>query len=196
MNTGIKCYFPGSLDFSQHRGSHPTLGSVDHVCFSPIDDSEEAIHDTIEIADNFCHKIIELNDHHLPVFSYGRLSLSGQRLRDIRRSLNYFKSNGKQLLEKDIITSSSSSSLTTGVQLSMPSYGTLSLEHCYDLRKGVMCVGVVPFVQNFNIQIECVRKVDGSRTLNEPENLRWKSKVFDITKRLRSADVSILSRFP
>lgn len=140
----------------------------------------------VRIADLFCKNILQEYHNQIPIFTYGRLSPSGQRLRDIRRSLQYFKSHGKQVLEHDINRVLHGD---TSISLPSPSYGRWQLHDCYDSKKGIMCVGVVPFVQNYNIQVIPVYP-EGNKTNNDVEK-SVKSKIAFITKSIRSPDVSL-----
>ncbi len=158
------------------------MGTVDHVSFSPIDGTVEALNDTKKIADIFCKRLFQLQT--TLIYSYGHLSQSNIRLRDLRRSLHYFKANGKMLLEKDIRDVCNGQKHPS--DLPTPSYGEHELDYCYHPKRGLMCVGVVPYVQNFNM---CIGPVLGvSRSINPAE---WKPGVVQITKTLRSPDVRL-----
>lgn len=140
--------------------------------------------DTINIADSFCQSLNMQYEHRLPIFTYGRLSHSGFRLRDLRRSLHYFKPNGKTLLEQDI-----KSLLLGDKSISFPAahYGLNQLQDAYDSKRGIMCVGVVPFVQNYNIRISPKEK---GKNYDSGE---LKRRITSITKQIRSSDVSKFS---
>lgn len=143
------------MDFSQHTGTHPTLGSVDHISFQPIGNT--ALEEVESIAQKFCHDIhAALN---VPIFCYGSANMRNkavqdgtteetepQPLRVVRKALGYFDTsegenpNHSSLLANMIATSK--------IEI-IPDYGTLQ---AFDPKMGVMCVGAVPYVQNFNVK--------------------------------------------
>lgn len=110
-----------TIDFSKHQGTHPTLGTCDHLCFSPLGNT--SIENAKLIAADIA--IEYQNQFNVPVYKYGAISENNARLRDIRKSLGYFTSNNPLKDDTSI--------------------------NC-DKTKGVTCMGVVPFVLNFNIQ--------------------------------------------
>lgn len=77
-----------TIDLSTHQGTHPTLGTCDHVCFSPLGSTniENVKLIAADIATEF------QNQFNVPVFKYGAISENNARLRDIRKSLHYFTS--------------------------------------------------------------------------------------------------------
>lgn len=145
------------MDYSKHTGTHPTLGCVDHISFQPIGNTLLA--DVEPIAQRFCKTIHE--DLNIPIFCYGsanmrnknKISLTdktekieAQQLRVIRKELGYFDS-----CEGDMpLHSMRLAKLIASKQVPLtPDYGDLE---AFDPKKGVMCVGAVPYVQNFNIK--------------------------------------------
>ena len=75
------------INFIDHVGCHPTLGSLDHICISPLGDGA-SIDEVAGFSQQFA---IEYSDHHkIPVFCYGKASSTGRKLKDIRKSLGYF----------------------------------------------------------------------------------------------------------
>jgi glutamate formiminotransferase len=90
-----------AVDYSQHHGTHPALGSIDHICFSPL--AGKPLEETKELAEDFGKTFAEYFD--TPVFAYGAASSTQKRLRDIRKSLGYFdivpeSNQGTQIIEK------------------------------------------------------------------------------------------------
>ena len=68
------------LDYSQHKGLHPTLGCVDHVSFSPLG-NESNLDNAAEIANQFAADLSKI--HNIPTFMYGSASLTQIRLKEI-----------------------------------------------------------------------------------------------------------------
>lgn len=123
------------LDYSEHKGLHPTLGCVDHISFSPLG-NESTLNDVAEIANNFAKDLSRTHD--VPIFMYGVASSENMRLKEIRRKLGYFdKDVGKKCLE-----------WTEDCQ---PDY-LLGKAKAIDPLKGVSTIGTVPLVVNFNIR--------------------------------------------
>ena len=123
------------LDYSEHKGLHPTLGCVDHVSFSPLG-NESNLNNVAEIANQFAKDLSKT--HNIPIFMYGAASLRQTRLKDIRRKLGYFDKNvGKKCLE-----------WTEDCQ---PDY-LLGNTKAIDPSKGISTIGAVPLVVNFNIR--------------------------------------------
>lgn len=120
---------------------HPTLGSVDNICFSPLGD--ESLENVSVQAVDFSAKLNEFVG--VPVFHYGGASVcsSGSdssvpvQLKDIRRQLGYFEE-------------SSSIKLADTVPTLQPTFGNFVRSAVRD-SKGVSCVGAVPYIQNLNI---------------------------------------------
>lgn len=127
-------YFDVRIDFRNHRGTHPTLGSVDNICFSPLGD--ESLTNISTIAREFSDQLSGYVG--VPIYLYGYAHLSTKdgkpmKLRDIRQELGYFgndcKSQQQVLIE--------------------PSFGSLQTTNS---RSGVSCIGSMPFIENFNIR--------------------------------------------
>lgn len=118
------------INFSDHSGTHPTLGVVDHVCFFPLGTS--TLNEAREEARAFALTLSTTQN--IPVFLYGAASDTNIRLRELRKSLGYFTQTGGAI--HDPIMSIS------------PDFGV----PVFDVKKGLTCVGAVDFVQNFNIR--------------------------------------------
>lgn len=165
---GNALHSPNRLDFADHEGSHPTLGVVDHISFSPIGD--ESIERTQSIANEFCAQLSGAHPD-LSVCCYGHLDPSHVRLQHLRRSLGYFQHDYKQALFTAIKESDKDlPSARFGPQLQPPSS---FLKH-----KGLTCVGVVPWVQNFNVKFASHHK---------------KSDITPITQAVRCPEVEALT---
>jgi glutamate formiminotransferase len=117
------------LDFRVHRGTHPTLGVIDNICFSPI--SGESLEDTAELARNFGLKLNEMSN--IPIYFYGAASTERITLKAIRKSLGYFNQIKEEELRPAI----------------MPSVGVNSAA---SMETGISCVGAVPLIVNFNMR--------------------------------------------
>lgn len=149
-----------NIDFHLHHGNHPTLGTIDHISFTTLDSKLISIEKVAEFAKEFS---IEYSDYHkIPVFAYGLASsfLPPRSLKDIRKSLNYFNKN--------------TISYSTALDSFPCDYGLLQI----DGKKGITCIGAVPFVLNYNMRF---RKTD------------LKEKVMEITKDIRSDKVECLT---
>jgi glutamate formiminotransferase len=143
-----------AVDFSKHQGSHPALGTVDHVCFSPIG-PETSMNDAKDVAIRFAEQISV--EEQVPVYLYGELSAEKARLKEVRRQLGYFSFPSQSIPSSgaaatlDEAKASFMERLQKHVQESeiSPSFGS---RESFSASKGVMCVGVVPYVQNFNMK--------------------------------------------
>jgi len=156
-----------SIPFNECGGTHPTLGSVDHVVFSPLVAGAEAAAQMdsqlarIEgVADDFARQVHD--EYGVCVYRYGARS---KPLKEIRRSLGYF--------DKTVSSSSTLSSpwaqnlekkLSSGdADLLEPDFGSFFSNGSDEgntekqmrstiREKGVMCVGSIPLVLNLNIR--------------------------------------------
>lgn len=140
-----------SIDFTTHQGTHPTLGTVDHISFVPLENA--TISEATQTANAFCRSFME--SFQVPMYSYGDLSPHKTRLRDLRKELGYFEGQTQAVSSTNILT---------------PTYAPTTR----DATKGIACVGVVPFVLNFNIRFR----------VSDP-----RQKVTQITQFLRSTHV-------
>lgn len=122
-----------SIDFTQHQGTHPTLGTVDHISFVPLENA--TMLDATNVAQSFCQSFVE--SFQVPIYTYGELSPTKLKLKDLRKQLGYFG------------VSSTQSTSSPPVADFVPSI-TNTINH------GITCVGVVPFVLNFNIRFRSI----------------------------------------
>jgi glutamate formiminotransferase len=144
-----------SIDFATagRRGSHPTLGVVDHVCFSPVP-AADATYDTL--LRRTCDLGIAFGEalhrqERIDAYFYGAAQpRPEQSLRVIRKALGYFSAHTHGQQQQP-----GPDSLTTTVSvpvLSPDLAGDPGMRH----RKGVTCIGVVPLVTNLNIRLTSV----------------------------------------
>ncbi|ETV96456.1 hypothetical protein H310_10208 [Aphanomyces invadans] len=142
-----------TLDFSRHRGTHPTLGTVDHVCFSPL--GTATLDESAAEASSFASSL-QCNEPTLPIYAYGPV-LTGLRLRDIRKRLGYFSAKetcGAQTIAA-LMTTVREHPPTTAwrrVLAQQSSHDELCRQDVSPAKHGVLCVGSVPFVLNYNLR--------------------------------------------
>ena len=163
------------IDFSVHNGTHPALGSVDHVCFSPLVSNDDTLDKVGECAKRFASSLS--NDERIPVFTYGMANDDRLKLRDIRRNLGYFEpivlSEDSNLGPKLINLIRQNLSKDTF----KPTYGDDHADnnHNFD-KKGVMCIGSVPMIINYNMRF----RVGDSKNL-----------VMQVTKHCREEGIGV-----
>ena len=121
-----------ALDYASHEGSHPTLGAIDHVCFSPLGSS--TIEESSIQARSFAASLLEFS----PVYLYAHASPLNKELKEIRKELGYFSINSANKI----------SVLTEKMLICQPDIGSNIL----DETVGVTGVGSVPFVLNYNMR--------------------------------------------
>jgi glutamate formiminotransferase len=122
------------IDFEEHRGTHPSLGVVDHVYFSPI--GNVSMTTISNVATQFSQKL--LGKLEIPIYTYGAASSFNATLRDIRSDLGYFKQHCNNTVPT-ILDLTLNRSPDFGPTRSNP-------------RIGVCCVGAIPLVVNFNMR--------------------------------------------
>lgn len=159
-----------TIDYLQHKGSHPALGVVDHVCFSPLmnlaafGDGIDATNAKVEHLAAACDMGLAFSrslhqQEHVDVYQYGEISQprSGRSLQSIRKELNYFSS----------ATPSPTSNPSPSI---LPDYeGQSSLL----APKGLTCVGVTQdLVVNFNIRMTLASSLDRSKVVSVTALLR------------------------
>jgi len=115
------------LNYAEHVGTHPTLGSVDHICFSPLGD--ESLETVGAVARSFAEDLT--SSLCIPSYTYGTASPTQRRLSDIRRELGYFGGTD---------SSSGSSRADFGADMTR------------DSSKGISTIGAVPLIVNFNMR--------------------------------------------
>ena len=164
------------IDYSKHTGTHPALGAVDHICFSPLEPDASA-DEQREIGLEFGSLLNK--QEQVDVHLYGNAAATTTNLKSIRRSLGYFGAGGSD----------------GAVEEPKPPDFAGSPEMFSS--KGVSCVGVVPLVINFNIrlteassgdkklasQVTALLRVDGAV---EGLTLKWANQL-EIACNLRSS---------
>jgi glutamate formiminotransferase len=157
------------VNFREHTGSHPALGTVDHVSFSPLGPGT-TLDETKEVARAFAAQLH--NSDKIPIYFYGEASLEKMKLKDIRRDLGYFDYPSDCDPEsKEVFLLNLAGKLTE----LKPSLGSNS---DFTNERGLMCVGTVAYVQNFNMRF---RQEDSRKA------------VMQVTKAVRSSSVSKLA---
>jgi hypothetical protein len=160
------------IDYRTTQGTHPALGSVDHVCFQPLG-SQTTLADTAKVALDFSARLYDA--HRVPVFNYGESSPEKTPLKDIRKQLGYFEKSSisaglsseervarfvdriREGCREDSRVDEEAGRGEEGIEGKRadvvsplrPSFGTI---HDLDATKGVTLVGAVPFVQNLNMR--------------------------------------------
>jgi glutamate formiminotransferase len=162
-----------------HQGTHPTLGVVDNILFSPIG-KKSSLQECSAMAKQFSVSLHQ--KHNINVFCYGAASSNNQSLAAIRRSLGYFRNN-----------TYNSNNIT--MQPLIPDFGSNSILHVNDSTeiteinapnisfinsKGICCVGATNFILNFNIKFH--------------QN-STKKDVQEVTKYVRNIDVILINFF-
>lgn len=188
-----------AVDFRLHRGTHPTLGAVDHVCFSPlgsgsVGDSSGPIDQAAAAAlgRDFGRALHE--QEAVSVYFYGAASAGAEQgapraLKDVRRELGYFEQGGIAGAER-------ADALWALMANAAPDLGGggAGEDASGFVRRGLTCVGVVPLVRNFNVRFgpgaakPLVAQV--TRHLREPGcvealTLPWRDR-FEVACNLRS----------
>lgn len=125
------------VDLNMHRGSHPRLGVVDHICFHPLANS--SLEQAASLARSLASDVGSTLQ--VPTFLYGAAHEQGRTLASIRRELGYFKPN------------------THGnIWAGGPNSEHLPLDpdegpNQVDKSKGVAVIGTTKWVDNYNVPI-------------------------------------------
>ncbi|KAG0571004.1 hypothetical protein KC19_6G204300 [Ceratodon purpureus] len=134
-----------TIDLSQHSGSHPRLGVVDHICMHPLGKASMA--DTAAVARGIASEIGE--SLQVPAFLYGAAHGSGRPLDDIRRGLGYFQpNNGGLWIGSNIFPTSLQPDF--GPRVAPPG-------------RGIVVVGACPWVMNYNVPLPSTDLNKGKR---------------------------------
>ncbi len=183
-----------SLNFRDHRGSHPTLGVCDHVTFCPlrsegkeasngngaVRENDDAVILTSAIAKDFMAQISPIAS----VFGYGAASKSNATLATIRRRLGYFSQvkNDEDCVydPEDLKTRVRECVANVGDDEKSFSFYEDSLREL-NSNVGVTCVGAIPYIMNFNVKfidssdVRLVKKITKAvRELDSVEALTLK----------------------
>eukprot|EP01035_Chromulina_nebulosa_P037056 gene37056-49998_t len=127
------------IDFRSHRGTHPTLGTVDNICFSPL--GGESLDIVSSQARDFGSHLFDLTN--VPVYFYGSASTIDDadrqiQLKSIRRQFGYFGEKSQPQGVEPSITANLG-----------PSWDKIALNKS---STGISCVGAVSYIQNFNMR--------------------------------------------
>eukprot|EP01040_Poterioochromonas_malhamensis_P005216 gene5216-5592_t len=174
------------ISFQNHVGLHPTLGSIDHISFSPLFPKDHPnenhrnyfLHQCDDIAKRFAE--LYYNDFRIPVYLYGPIA-DKQKLQDIRRSLGYFQATSNNVLAHSI-----QDKIKENAAGIYPSFGAWQ---DYHPDRGVTCIGSVPLIQNYNIRI----RPTASYWTRDKKLSDVKASIAQITKQLRSSTVEALT---
>ncbi|KAL3694724.1 hypothetical protein R1sor_008375 [Riccia sorocarpa] len=127
-----------NIDLQEHRGSHPRLGSVDHLCFHAL--GSASLGQVASLARAVASDIA--SDFQVPTFLYGAAHQEKRPLDAIRRRLGYFRANADGLWV-------GSPELPPELQ---PDYGPTAAS----AKTGVVVVGACPWVMNYNVPIQSI----------------------------------------
>lgn len=136
------------IDYKDHCGSHPALGAVDHICFSPLSTDPHVHEQTVQLSRQFSSSLNQ--SERLNIYYYGASSQACTSLRSIRKALGYFETPSKSLHLTGIDRSSSLRDFVSTSVIRPDLKGDMGDDSF--LARGVACVGVVPMVRNFNIR--------------------------------------------
>jgi glutamate formiminotransferase len=142
------------LDLRLHDATHPRLGVVDHVSVHSVLAESTDPHDSLAASAALeCAAALAVNigislSGMLPVYFYGAALESKEPLDQVRRSLGYFRS--------------SNSALPTAIHR-LPDLGPST---CHP-RHGLVCVGALPWVVNFNLVLDWANNQFPPRDRNE-----------------------------
>ncbi|KAL8045368.1 hypothetical protein ABFX02_08G108900 [Erythranthe guttata] len=132
----VKAAF-AAIDLEKHRGTHPRLGVVDHICFHPL--SGASVDHVARTAKSLAADVG--SSLQVATFLYGAAHSEGRTLDSIRRGLGYFKPNSD---DNQWIGGPHSETL----ELSPDEGPPRALQ-----KKGVVVVGATPWVDNYNVPI-------------------------------------------
>lgn len=170
------------LSVSRSATAHPTLGLVDHIALHDLPvclaegraetrQSEDSIAAAIakDLAADLAMRFA------LPAYLYGDAHPHGRRLRDLRRQLRYFKTgslasacSSTELTAREAVAPHiTAPDITTGAagmaespDGSAPDYGPLQPHP----SKGLLCIGSVPPIYNYNIAVHVHALSSGMRS--------------------------------
>ncbi|XP_059660986.1 uncharacterized protein LOC132307286 [Cornus florida] len=126
-----------AIDLELHRGSHPRLGVVDHICFHPL--AHTPLDQIAGIAKSLAADIGSTLQ--VPTFLYGAAHEEGRTLDSIRRELGYFKPN---------LSGNQWAGGPRSVCLPLkPDKGPVQAVQ----GKGVVVIGATRWVDNYNIPV-------------------------------------------
>jgi len=160
----------GSLDLRNHTANHPRIGVVDHISLHPLGHK-----DTSDAKDCALQLGKHFGEHvGIPILYYG--DVNGKRLAAVRRATSYFSGGQDSSIEAD--------------------EGPCIVPE----NLGVMCIGAVPPVLNYNIRFKCtdrktvskitkqLREKDGGLSKVEAITLEHKNGFFEAACNLLDID--------
>ncbi|KAL2633025.1 hypothetical protein R1flu_004504 [Riccia fluitans] len=124
-----------NIDLQEHKGTHPRLGAVDHLCFHALGSASlmQVASLTRAVAADIA------SEFQVPIFLYGAAHQEKRPLDAIRRRLGYFRANaGGQWV----------GSPEFPPEL-LPDYGPATAS----AKTGVVVVGACPWVMNYNVPV-------------------------------------------
>ncbi|KAL1219405.1 Formiminotransferase cyclodeaminase-like protein [Cardamine amara subsp. amara] len=126
-----------TINLELHRGSHPRLGVVDHICFHPL--SLTSMDQVSNVANSLAMDIGSIL--RVPTYLYGEAGKEQCTLDSIRRKLGYFKANRE------------GHEWAGGLELEVvpvkPDAGPSEVSKA----KGVVAVGACGWVSNYNVPV-------------------------------------------
>lgn len=159
VGAGIAAAALECIDMQAHRAKHPRLGTVDHISCHSMHTSrgDRAAADNAALARSVGRALGERLE--VPVMLYGSATgaVDGREtavsLAELRRSLGYFARNPRRDVDDEW------AGLPPGLlggagAAARPAFGPAGR---IDGRVGVACVGSVPWVTNFNVQLDTDR---------------------------------------
>jgi len=173
--------------FSEHSAKHPRVGIVDHISVHPI--GKCTIDEATECADELSEALgRELN---VNVYRYGGAKkeefvaaphYEGVSLAEIRRRLGYFKANGAGetwVGANDVYERMKEWERVSGHR---PNFGSMRREDIE--RRGVCCVGAVPFVVNYNVPLFLDIDIDFDDDKNDKNDDEYYMELLTIGKKI------------
>lgn len=184
-----------SLNFRDHKGSHPTLGVCDHVTFCPLrsdsvetnerkeNDDTSGLISTSRIAKDFMTKISPMST----VFGYGGASKSDISLATIRRQLGYFNqvtdAAGDCVYDPEDLETRVRECVSHAGQEDEKSFSFYEESlRVLNGDVGVTCVGAIPYIMNFNVKFD------------EASDVRQIKKITKAVRRLDSVEALTLKQ--
>jgi glutamate formiminotransferase len=138
------------IDLEQHSAQHPRLGVVDHISCHPLltdNINSNTMASAVTAAETIAKKLGS-DSVHLPVYLYGHAHPQQRQLVDIRKSFGYFRPN----TPTDVIWKGAIQTPPPkykGVQV--PDYGPQPSSTSSSSKTGIVCVGAIPWLINFNV---------------------------------------------
>eukprot|EP00466_Bigelowiella_natans_P005577 jgi/Bigna1/77149/fgenesh1_pg.46_\ len=153
LYSSITCVSWHQVDYSEHSGTHPAIGAVDHVNVHPLRPSKD-LKIAVEVAESIAERLA--SDLKIPVYLYGAAHPQGKGLAKGRRELGELRLGAEisaQIhFKRRYFTSHKSQTLKKKAELKViPDAGPRT----NDPKKGVAMVGACPWVVNYNVPVAC-----------------------------------------